>query len=172
MEITIKLNEKLIKQILELKMNNGRRMEKRTFEKIRSLIEWKYRSTLNEVSEEMEFQTILQLVKSYDYLESTIHQLERINNHNKRLKLKDGEIKSGYWVDSNINHCPKCNKYISNDLLGKEYPEDKLKEMYQKDFKENYHDILEFGFQCYSCGIDFVEVYSKNGSKYEFHKIQ
>lgn len=172
MEITIKLNEELIKKMFELKLNNGKKIDKKTFEKIRSLMDWKYRSTLKDVSEEIEFQTIVQLVKSYGYLERTINQLDRINKHNKRLKLKKGEFKSGYWIDYEINHCPKCKKYLGSDSLGKEITEEKFKEKYQKDFKDKHNDILTFHSQCERCEIDVVEVYSNNGHNYEFHEIQ
>lgn len=172
MEIRIKINQKLLKQMMELNLNDGKKMDKNTFDYLLSQIEWKYRNTLIEVGEEMVFPTIVQLVKSYDYLERELKRLDRINKHNKRMKLRNGEFKTGYWFDSNINCCPKCKKYLNSDSLGKEHTEDKLIEKYQKDFKEKYIDILEFHYQCDSCVIDVVEVYSNNGRNYEFHEIQ
>jgi hypothetical protein len=171
MEIRIKINQKLLKQMMELNLNDGKKMDKNTFDYLLSQIEWKYRNTLIEVGEEMVFPTIVQLVKSYDYLERELKRLDRINKHNKRLKLKKGEYKSGYWVYTEIDCCPKCKKYVGNDSMGKEHPEYFLKEKYQKDFGEEYKDFLEYNYQCYSCGIGYTEIYGKNNS-YHFHEIQ
>jgi hypothetical protein len=172
MEITIKLDDKLIKQMFELKLNNGKKMDTNTFDYLLSQIKWKYRNTLNEVGEEMVLPIIVHLVKSYGYLESSLKKLDRINKHNKRLKLKKGEYKSGYWIDTDPNCCPKCNKYVGSDSRGIEHPENYLKEKYQKDFGEEYIDILEFHYQCYSCWIGFTEIWGNKGSSYEFHEIQ
>lgn len=172
MEITIKLDEKLIKQIFELSLNNGKKIDEKTFEKILSLIKWKYQSTLNEVGKEMELPIIIQIVKSYDYLKREIERLDRINKHNNRLKLRNSEFKTGYWIDYEINHCPKCKKYLGSDPSGKEITEEKFKEKYQKDFKDKHNDILTFHSQCERCEIDVLEVYSNNGQNYEFHEIQ
>jgi hypothetical protein len=172
MEIRIKINQKLLKQMMELNLNDGKKMDKNTFDYLLSQIEWKYRNTLIEVGEEMVFPTIVQLVKSYGFLGSSLKKRDRINKHNNRLKLKKGEYKSGYWVDSDCNCCPKCNKYDGSDSMGIEHPENYLKEKYQKDFKEKFNDILEFYHQCNICGIGFTEVYSNNGRSYEFHEIQ
>lgn len=171
MEITIKLNKKLIKQMLELKLNNGKKIEMKTFENLLSEMNWRYRETLKEVGEEMEFHTIIQLVKSYDFLENHLIKIDRINKHNKKMKLKEGEYKSGYWSYNEGNCCPKCNRYGSSlSEEGFEHTETYLKEKYQKEYGKNYIDILEFYGQCEKCGIGFTEVYS--GKTYSHHEIQ
>ena len=170
MEINININEKLLKQMIELNLNRGKKMSKKTFENILSLMKWKYRSTLNEVGEELEYQTIVQIVKSFEFLKHTIKKSEIINNHNKRLKLKDGDFKSGYWSYSESNCCPKCNN-IGSDLSqnGFEQSEKYLYDKYGKDIGEDYKDILEYYGKCDNCGIGFTEIWFKNS---HIHEIQ
>jgi hypothetical protein len=170
MEITIKLNEKLIKQMFELKLNNGKKMDEKTFKKLLFQMKLKHFNTLDEVSKDMEFQTMVQLVKSFDFLKYTIEKSEKINKHNKRLKLKEGEFKSGYWSNTESNCCPKCNK-MGSDLtqIGFEQSEKYLNEKYGKDIREEYKDILEYYGKCDNCGIGFIEIWFKNSY---IHEIQ
>lgn len=173
MEITIKLNEKLIKQMFELKLNNGKKIETKTFKNILSEINWRNRNILKKVGEEMELQTIVQLVKSYDFIENYLIKIDRINKHNKKLKLKEGEFKSGYWSYNESKCCPICNRYsYSSSEEGFEHTETYLKEKYQMEYGKNYFDILEFYGQCEQCGIGFTEVWNNNGKTYSHHEIQ
>lgn len=170
MEITIKLDEKLIKQMFELKLNNGKKLDEKTFKKLLFEMKLKHFNTLDDVSKEMEIQTIVQLVKSFDFLKHTIERSERINKHNKRLKLKEGEFKSGYWSNTESNCCPKCNK-IGSDLTqtGFEQSEKYLFEKYGKDIGEEYKDILEYYGKCDNCGIGFTEIWFNHSF---IHEIQ
>jgi hypothetical protein len=173
MEIRIKINQKLLKQMIELNFNNGRKIQKETFKRLNDRMEWKHRDVLDEIGIEMESQTILQITKSFDFLKNYLKKLERIFKHNKRMNLKVGQFESGYWSYIESNCCPKCNRYGSQlNMDGREYPESFLKKKYEKDFGKDYKDIVEFNGQCEKCGIGFIEVWNGDHSTYHHHEIQ
>jgi excinuclease UvrABC ATPase subunit len=142
MEIRIKVDEKLLKQTLESKLNNGKKVHKETFDKLFVRMEWNHRDILEKVSKELELQTIEQIVNSFSFLKYKMEKFEMINKHNKRLKLKNDEFKSGYWTDTESNCCPKCNgsgSQLSLNQDGIEHSESYLKEKYKKDFGPTYY---------------------------------
>jgi len=172
MEIIIKINEKLLKETIELKLNQGKKIQTETFEELFNQMEWKHLDILEKVSTELELQIVVNIVNSFSFLKHSLKRKEMIYKHNKRLKLKDCEFKSGYWIDSQSNCCPKCKRsgsdfYVDHD--GIEHSESYLKEKYKKDFGGNYKDIIEYRGQCYRCGIGFTEVWMDHDY---IHEIQ